>query len=45
VTLRIVATALNVPVRKATIRAKDDLDFRGTFGVSKDVPVGFKEID
>ena len=44
VTLRAVATALNIPLRDATVRAEGDLDFRGTLGVSKDVPVGFKEI-
>ena len=44
VTLSAVATALNVPLRGATIRAEGDLDFRGTLGVSKDVPVGFKKI-
>jgi uncharacterized OsmC-like protein len=44
VTLRAVATALNVPLRAATIRGEGDLDFRGTLGVSKDVSVGFKEI-
>jgi uncharacterized OsmC-like protein len=44
VTLSAVATALNVPLRNATIRAEGDLDFRGTLGVSKDVPVGFKAI-
>ena len=44
VTLSAVATALNVPLRGATIRAEGDLDFRGTLGVSKDAPVGFKEI-
>jgi uncharacterized OsmC-like protein len=44
VTLSAVATALNVPLRGATIRAEGDLDFRGTLGVSKDVPVGFKQI-
>lgn len=44
VTLSAVATALNVTLRGATIRAEGDLDFRGTLGVSKDVPVGFKEI-
>jgi uncharacterized OsmC-like protein len=44
VTLSAVATALNIPLRGATIRAEGDLDFRGTLGVSKDVPVGFKEI-
>jgi uncharacterized OsmC-like protein len=44
VTLRAVATALNVLLRGATIRAEGDLDFRGTLGVSKDAPVGFKEI-
>ena len=44
VTLRAVATALGIPLRDATVRAEGDLDFRGTLGVSKDVPVGFKEI-
>jgi uncharacterized OsmC-like protein len=44
VTMRAVATALNIPLRGATIRAEGDLDFRGTLGVSKDVPVGFKQI-
>jgi hypothetical protein len=43
-TLRAVATALGIPMRSATIRAEGDLDFRGTLGVSKDVPVGFREI-
>jgi len=44
VTLSAVATALGIPLRGATIRAEGDLDFRGTLGVSKDVPVGFKEV-
>ncbi len=44
VTLRAVATALDIQLRDATIRAEGDLDFRGTLGVSKDVPVGFKDI-
>jgi uncharacterized OsmC-like protein len=44
VTLSAVATALGIPLRDATIRAEGDLDFRGTFGVSKDTPVGFKQI-
>ena len=44
VTLRAVATALGIPLRGATIRAEGDLDFRGTLGVSKEVPVGFKQI-
>src|SRR5215831_17559258 len=44
VTLSAVATALNISLRGATIRAQGDLDFRGTLGVSKDVPVGFKQI-
>ena len=44
VTLRAVATALNIRLRGATIEAEGDLDFRGTLGVSKDVPVGFKQI-
>src|SRR5918996_6308663 len=41
VTLRAVATALGVPVRGGTVTAEGDLDFRGTLGVSKEVPVGF----
>jgi uncharacterized OsmC-like protein len=44
VTLSAVATALGIPLRNATIRAEGDIDFRGTLGVSKDAPVGFKEI-
>src|SRR3982750_3323593 len=44
VTLSAVATALGIPLRDATIRAEGDLDFRGTLGISKDVPVGFKQI-
>ena len=44
VTLRAVATALGIQLRSATIQAEGDLDFRGTLGVSKDVPVGFKQI-
>ena len=44
VTLRAVATALSIPLREATILAEGDLDFWGTLGVSKDVPVGFKQI-
>jgi uncharacterized OsmC-like protein len=44
ITLRVVATALGIPLRNATIRAEGDLDFRGTLGVSKNVPVGFKQI-
>ena len=44
VTLRAVATALGIQLRDATVRAEGDLDFRGTLGVSKDVPVGFQRI-
>ena len=44
VTLSAVATALAIPLRGATVRAEGDLDFRGTLGVSKDVPVGFRQI-
>jgi uncharacterized OsmC-like protein len=44
VTLSAVATALGIPLRDATIRAEGDLDFRGTLGVSKDAPVGFKQV-
>jgi uncharacterized OsmC-like protein len=44
VTLRAVATALEIPLRDATIRAEGDLDFRGTLAVSKEAPVGFQSI-
>ncbi len=44
VTLNAVATALGIAVRDATIEAEGDLDFRGTLGVSKEVPVGFQNI-
>jgi len=44
VTLRAVATALEIPVRGGSIEVEGDLDFRGTLGVSKDAPVGFREI-
>ncbi len=44
VTLRAVATAIGVNLRDATISAEGDLDFRGTLGVAKEVPVGFKNI-
>ena len=44
VTLKAVATALEIPLRRGTVRAEGDLDFRGTLGVSKDAPVGFRAI-
>ena len=44
VTLRAVATALDLPVRGGEVKAEGDLDFRGTLGVSKEVPVGFRAI-
>jgi len=44
VTLKAVATALNIEVRQGTVRAEGDLDFRGTLGVDKEAPVGFRDI-
>ena len=44
VTLRAVATAIGIDVRDGTVKAEGDLDFRGTLGVTKDAPVGFREI-
>jgi uncharacterized OsmC-like protein len=44
VTLRAVATSLDIPLRDATVRVEGDLDFRGTLAVSKEVPVGFQQI-
>jgi uncharacterized OsmC-like protein len=44
VTLRAVATAIGVQVDGGTVTAEGDLDFRGTLGVSRDAPVGFRAI-
>ena len=44
VTLKAVATALKIELNDAKISAEGDLDFRGTLGVAKDAPVGFREI-
>lgn len=44
VTLKAVATALDIPIKEGEIRAEGDLDFRGTMGVDRDAPVGFKAI-
>lgn len=44
VTMNAVATAIDCPLDDAVISAEGDLDFRGTLGVSKEAPVGFKEI-
>jgi uncharacterized OsmC-like protein len=44
VTLKAVATALDIPLKSARVAAEGDLDFRGTLGVAKDAPVGFAEI-
>ena len=44
VTLSAVATALGITVRQGTVETEGDLDFRGTLGVAKDAPVGFRAI-
>jgi uncharacterized OsmC-like protein len=44
VTLNAVATAIGIDLRDAFLEAQGDLDFRGTLGVSKDVPVGFQNV-
>ena len=44
VTLNAVATSIGVNLRKGAVHAEGDLDFRGTLGVAKDAPVGFKAI-
>ena len=44
VTLSAVATAIGIEINAGTVNAEGDLDFRGTLGVSKEVPVGFKNI-
>ena len=44
VTMKAVATALDIPLKSASVSAEGDLDFRGTLGVTKDAPVGFAQI-
>ena len=44
VTLKAVATAIGIELRDARVSAEGDLDFRGTLGVAKDAPVGFRAI-
>ena len=44
VTLKAVATALGIALRSGAVTAEGDLDFRGTLGVAKDAPVGFREV-
>lgn len=44
VTLNAVATALGLDIGEASVRAEGDLDFRGTLGVAKEAPVGFRDI-
>ena len=44
VTVKAVATALDIPLKSGTVAAEGDLDFRGTLGVAKDAPVGFAQI-
>ncbi|ABY28754.1 OsmC family protein [Methylorubrum extorquens] len=44
VTVKAVATALEIPLKAGTVSAEGDLDFRGTLGVNKEAPVGFRSI-
>jgi uncharacterized OsmC-like protein len=44
VTLQAVATAIGIEIKDGSVKAEGDLDFKGTLGVSKEVPVGFKAI-
>lgn len=44
VTLSAIATAIGVELDEGTVYAEGDLDFRGTLGVSKEAPVGFRNI-
>jgi Predicted redox protein, regulator of disulfide bond formation len=44
VTLKAVATAIGFELKGGTVSAEGDLDFRGTLGVAKDAPVGFRDI-
>ena len=44
VTLSAVSTSMGIELRSARVHAEGDLDFRGTLGVAKDAPVGFRDI-
>jgi uncharacterized OsmC-like protein len=44
VTLRAVATAIGLNLKRGTVTAEGEVDFRGTLGVAKDAPIGFREI-
>ncbi|MGE0736396.1 MAG: OsmC family protein [Alphaproteobacteria bacterium] len=44
VTVKAVATAIGIDIKSGTVSAEGDLDFRGTLGVAKDAPVGFRDI-
>src|SRR6202165_4510289 len=44
VTLKAIATAIDIPLKSGTVSAEGDLDFRGTLGVAKEAPVGFAQI-
>ena len=44
VTLKAVSTALAIPLKSGSVSAEGDLDFRGTLGVDKEAPVGFRQI-
>lgn len=44
VTLKAVATAMDIPIKEGTVKAEGDLDFKGTMGVDRNAPVGFTNI-
>ncbi|KXS98482.1 hypothetical protein AC578_2614 [Pseudocercospora eumusae] len=44
VTLKAVATAMDIPIKEGSVKAEGDLDFKGTMGVDRNTPVGFKDI-
>jgi uncharacterized OsmC-like protein len=44
VTFSAVSTAMEIPIAQASITAEGDMDFRGTLGVARDVPIGFSDI-
>jgi uncharacterized OsmC-like protein len=44
ITCQMVATAMGIPLQRASVKVEGDLDLRGTLGLSKDTPVGFEQI-
>ena len=45
VTFAAVATAMSIPISRAEVTAKGEMDFRGTLGIDRSVPIGFTRLE